>query len=598
VTALDNVFQKTAVPSLIVIDDGQAPTKHDQNRGLCPRMSRATDIPPLDSAANVASCDLPVTLTDAGGYKHWSNPKFDDLLWLVDKPMEVSEWVGDVPENAGLLLAKWTGRYENHRNVDANEVDEVGFQTAAHDPKLSKSVSYGFGETGDKPHNQPDKKVLRITKRYDRRKQYRLENWLIAMIDADEKLPKREPLRVTMVAHDAPEHIMPTFNKFFENDGGLPQAEQRLDGIRRPELGGISWRKLNQNMRDTVGLPRSKGFKPPEGVTALEFDWWETQLAVEAKKDHEAEKAEYKKKYDAMLSEARKIASTNSAFVAWELEWKAYFSSRGRKNRPTVSPPPGAECEWYGQLCELRDLFTQPGKPIVKQSRSGRLSGMKIREVELHTVKFEKQFELKCAGIRTEIKEGKYNDLKLKVDAIQHVTRLREMTSRDAGEMRGMTGEAVRKGNERRIKALTEAARSKTPLGAVIKDMEQFQKAAPDGVEPGWYIQAQLPLGQPKLYPMEAPANDTHGAMQAVVYAAMLKAASEMANRKIVRYGRKKISYGKIVELSTDTLEKLREAFSLGHIFSPEDCDVYNPSRGLSHFAARVEGQEVADREE
>ena len=543
---------------------------------------------------------LSVALTHAGGYKHWSNPRFDGLPWPIDKPMEVSEWVGEAPENAGLLLAKWTGRYKSHRhrNVDADEVDEVGFQTAAHDPKLSKSVGHGFGETGDKAHHQPDKEIIRITKRYDRQKLYRLENRLIAMIDADDKLPKREPLRVTMVAHDAPAHIMPTFNKFFENDGGLPQAEQRLDGLRRPELGGISWRKLNQNMRDAVGFPRSKRFKPPKGMTALDFDWWETRLAAEARKDHEAEKAECKKNYDATLNEARKIASTNSAFVAWELEWKAYFESRGRKNRPTVSPPPGAECECYGQLCQLRDLFTRPGKPIVKQSRSGRLSGMKIREVELHTVKFEKQFELKCAGIRTEIKEGKYNDLKLKVDAIQHVTRLREMTSKDAGEMRGMTGAAVRKEQERRNKTLGEAARSKTPLRAMIKDMEQFQKAAPDGVEPGWYILAQLPLGQPKLYPMEAPANDTPEAMREVVYAARLKAASEMANRKIVRYGRKKISYGKIVDLSTDTLEKFREAFCRGLIFSPEDCDLYNPSRGLSHFAARVEGQGVADRED
>ena len=162
VTALDNVLQKTGVPSLIVIDDGQVATEHDQNRGLCPRMSWATDIPPLDSAANVASCDLPVTLTDAGGYKHWSNPKFDDLPWLVDKPMEVSEWVGDVPENAGLLLAKWTGRYKSHRNVDADEVYEVEFQTVAHDPKFAKSVGHGFGETGDKAHHQPDKEIIRI----------------------------------------------------------------------------------------------------------------------------------------------------------------------------------------------------------------------------------------------------------------------------------------------------------------------------------------------------------------------------------------------------------------------------------------------------
>lgn len=542
---------------------------------------------PRNAEGHVIRCVVRV------GDRHWSNPRFEGLPWAVDKPMTVCEWVGDVPRNAGFLLAKWTGRYKTHQNLAADEVDEVKFQAVAHDSELSKSVGYGFGETGDKPHTTPNKEIRRIAKRYDRRNQTEVEDQLIAAIGAGKKLFEKEPLPITLVHHDTLKHVMPAFDKS-ENNGGLPQGEQRLDGIKREELGGISWREVNRKMREALNLPRNKGFKPPVGMTALEFDWWETRLAAEARKDHETEQVEYKKKFEIMLTEAREIASTNAAFIAWELEWKAYFASRGMKKRPRVSPAPAAECEWYGQLCALTDLFTRPGKSIIKQSRSGRLSGMKIREVELHTVKFEKQFELKCAGIRTEIKEGKYNNLKLKVDALQHVTKIKEMTSIDAGRICGKTGAAMRQRHKRRLETLAEAARSRMPLGAAIRDMERFQKAAPDGVRRGWYILIQLPHCKPRLYPVEPPAADTREALLDVVHAAMLKVASEMAARRIIKFGRKKISYGKAAELGIDTLKKVREAFSQGHIFSPEDCDVYNPSPSRSHSAARVESQEAA----
>jgi hypothetical protein len=259
-----------------------------------------------------------------------------------------------------------------------------------------------------------------------------------------------------------------------------------------------------------------------------------------------------------------------------------------------VSPPPCSECEWYGRLCELRDLFTRPGKAIIKQSKSGRVSGEKLRDVGVRTVQFEKQWEMRCAGIRAEAKEGKYNESKLKVDAIHYVTTLKEMTSSDAGELRGKTGAAVRKEKERRFKGLAEAARSKTPLGAAIRDMERFQKAAPDGVERGWYILIQLPQREPQLCRMETPTDGTNAALQQTAYDAMIKLAAGMTARKIEKHGRKKISYGRINELADDTMTKLREAFRLGRVYTPEDCDSYNPSASQSQPTARVEGQEAA----
>ncbi|MCU1240585.1 MAG: hypothetical protein JWO71_1311 [Candidatus Acidoferrum typicum] len=44
-TWTDDAAQKAGMVSSIVLDEGQVPTEHDQNRGLCRPLSRATDIP-------------------------------------------------------------------------------------------------------------------------------------------------------------------------------------------------------------------------------------------------------------------------------------------------------------------------------------------------------------------------------------------------------------------------------------------------------------------------------------------------------------------------------------------------------------------------
>jgi hypothetical protein len=223
------------------------------------------------------------------------------------------------------------------------------------------------------------------------------------------------------------------------------------------------------------------------------------------------------------------------------------------------------------------------------------VSGEKLSNAGSRTVKFEKQWEMRCAGIRTEVKEGKYNETKLKVDAIHYVTTLKEMTSSDAGELRGKKGAAVRKEWERRRKTLSEGARSRTPLGAVIREGEEFLKAAPDGVERGWYVLIQLPHCEAQLCRMETPIDDTNQALQDVAYDAMLKLSCGMITRKIVKYGRKKISPGKTIELAEDTMNKVRAAFFMGRVYTPEDCDCHNPSPRRSHSAARLEGQEVTE---
>jgi len=55
-------------------------------------------------------------LIDAGGYRHWFNPLFEGLPWLIDVPMVASEWIGFVPEDAEYLLAEWTAKYAKQRN--------------------------------------------------------------------------------------------------------------------------------------------------------------------------------------------------------------------------------------------------------------------------------------------------------------------------------------------------------------------------------------------------------------------------------------------------------------------------------------------------
>src|SRR5260370_12674436 len=173
---------------------------------------------------------------------------------------------------------------------------------------------------------------------------------------------------------------------------------------------------------------------------------------------------------------------------------------------------------------------------MVKQARWRRVSGEKFRDVGFDAVQFEKQWEMRCAGIRTEVEEGKYNETKLKVDAIHYVTTLKEMTSSDAGELRGKKGAAMRKEWERRRKTLSEGARSRTPLGAAIREMDEFLKAAANGVERGWYVLIQLPRCEAQLCRMETPIDDTNQALQDVAYAAMTKLGSEMNVRKIVKY--------------------------------------------------------------
>ena len=67
---------------------------------------------------------LPGALVDAGGYKHWSNPKFEGRPWFVnDNPMVASEWIGEVPENPDVLLSDWTTKYgKQHNEVEGSEL--------------------------------------------------------------------------------------------------------------------------------------------------------------------------------------------------------------------------------------------------------------------------------------------------------------------------------------------------------------------------------------------------------------------------------------------------------------------------------------------
>jgi hypothetical protein len=461
---------------------------------------------------------------DAGGYKHWSNPKFDGLPWRINEPIVLAssasrkrffDWliehalvanerVEEARENPDVVLAAWTAKYGKHKN-EAKDRNYKRQTPIFIKPKPQRAQDV------PNPNKTPS---------------------LITIIDAGRKTG-RTLLKPTGLSN-------------------LPLIHITASGF----LLGTQIRIFSASGDPAYFTPGEDCFSEPSRFL-VDVEW----QAADGRVLH-AQRTE--KIPGGRGGGAAKLQIKEEDFV------------------PAESSPAESEMRWWEDIINksITDFAEQhPGEPqpIVRQDRHGNLAGQHFNMVRRTTAsrpKRQEEMDARMAEIRRRKEAGETGE-KMKLDELVMTTYF-DRTLAEAGKLVGKGKEAMKKRRQRIVPKEMSGQEYDEMLWKAINTTYPTI----EDEQPGWHALVKLERRPHYFYKLDVPARVTESEIDDAVNRAARAETIRIAAAEADRVGLKKLTKedGKLNgagwKVFRETRARVFKAFDEAeiHDLSFEDC--------------------------
>jgi hypothetical protein len=497
----------------------------------------------------VPTCPSSVTLTDAGGYRHWFNPLFEGLPWLIDVPMVASEWIGFVAEGAEYRLAEWMIKYGKQHNQPKDQNLNCTIRFSASKMSHAWSVNSATkrfqkdlsGKDGEYDTARPVKR--KSTDTYvgctaaTRHRDYQFDE----IVQKEPRFTRDGLSNWTMIEVEdgTPEHFTPGEDCFSEAPRPREDVGWRVEGkgIHSRCVPALPGGRGGAGAKTQI---KEKDFVPAELPSESELQFWEDKI--------------------------------NASIDDYKREREVF-----RFDHPD-------------------DVYSYDrGQPIVRQDRHGNLVGQHFNTVKRTTTSalqrrqdIDKRMKLKVIQRRMEAGE---NTKKLELEKIVMRTYFGN-TAAEVGKIVGKGRKAVQKIKER----IGPKKKSWSGVDRAIEGMM-------DRGDRGWFIVVKLPFRSAYLCRLNILETATAEEIDEAVNLGLVEEATRMWSDELVRIGRNKMTNetGDFTEEAKVRMkeihDRVRKAFKGGHVVGhffcegPGTCEICSPRPVESPSAAKEDGE-------